>query len=269
MRGRWPASLPPRSLAGQPAVATALLVADAGGLEQMAAAAACVGVARRCAAQAGGFARPGAGRPAWQGRWRGQCAARGEPRRGLHGGADYEEVRQAREIKSAQFYEEQAALRRYFYHVDLQGRLFLEDTVPKNVATSLKSARFLDFFFRVLRANDTGEHAEYPFVSPCQGELNFVRPADRHGPIVFDSIEARDGSRVLAFAGTLEEPWDPSLLAWDTVTDRLYHPVREHARLKGTWGLVRSQVGVALSEGFIARQDGVGLLFEGREYPIR
>ncbi len=235
------------------------------GIEQMAAAAR-VACARRGAALAGGAAGPaGAGRP--RGPW--CAAARGERRRGLHGGVDYEEVRQAREIKSAQFYEEQAALRRYFYHVDLQGRLFLEDTVPKNVATSLKSARFLDFFFRMLRANDSGEHAEYPFVSPCQGELNFIRPADRHGPIVFDRIEARDGSRVLVFAGTLEEPWDPSLLAWDTTTDRLYHPVREHARLKGSWGLIRSQVGVALSEGFIAHQNGVGLVFEGREYPIR
>ncbi len=59
-----------------------------------------------------------------------------------------------------------------------QGRLFLEDMMPKNVATSLKSPKFLRFFFRQLRINDTGVHVDYGYVSPCGSEMNFVKPAD-------------------------------------------------------------------------------------------
>ena len=92
----------------------------------------------------------------------------------------YEEQRQLQDVKSAAFYEEQGQARRYFYYVDLlvrvsapfrraaaalqrppQGRLFLEDTVPKNIATSLKADKFLQFFFRQVSANRTGEHEDY------------------------------------------------------------------------------------------------------------
>ncbi len=42
-----------------------------------------------------------------------------------------------------------------------QGRLYLEDTQPKSIATSLKSGKFLDFFFRQVKRNNTGEHQDY------------------------------------------------------------------------------------------------------------
>lgn len=57
---------------------------------------------------------------------------------------DYEDELQRRQIKSAAFYESEGQRRRYFYHVDVKGRLFLEDTLPKNIATSLKSPAFLE-----------------------------------------------------------------------------------------------------------------------------
>ncbi|KAG6976125.1 hypothetical protein JG688_00001695 [Phytophthora aleatoria] len=62
----------------------------------------------------------------------------------------YLELKQLKDIKSEEFYDQQAHKRRYFYYIDLQGRLFLEDTRPKNIATSLKSAKFLRFFFSQL-----------------------------------------------------------------------------------------------------------------------
>lgn len=80
------------------------------------------------------------------------------------------------------------------------GRLFLENTVPKNIATSLKSDKFLDFFFRQLGYNAprrrTGEvaFAEYPFLSPCGKEKNYIKCADV--PIVFNTL--RDGKLVYA-----------------------------------------------------------------------
>ena len=62
--------------------------------------------------------------------------------------------------------------------VGVQGRLFLEDMVPKNIATCLKAPKFLRFFFSHVKPNDTGKHEEYPFVSPCGPEMNFIKPAD-------------------------------------------------------------------------------------------
>ena len=73
------------------------------------------------------------------------------------------EVAQLADIKPPSFYAAECGAgpprRRYFYYVDLQGRLFLEDTVPKNIATSLKSDKFLDFFWRQLRPNDAAAAA--------------------------------------------------------------------------------------------------------------
>jgi hypothetical protein len=43
--------------------------------------------------------------------------------------------------KPQEFYDRWGAgerIRRYFYNIDLQGRLFLEETSPKNIATSIK-----------------------------------------------------------------------------------------------------------------------------------
>jgi hypothetical protein len=55
-----------------------------------------------------------------------------------------------------------------------------------------KDRVFLDFFFRRLRVNDTGQHmAAYPYLSPCGRELNYVAPQDT--PIVVHSLSA-DGA---------------------------------------------------------------------------
>lgn len=104
-------------------------------------------------------------------------------------------------VKPKEFYEKHAGKdsdkqRCYFYNVDLQGRLFLEDTLPKNIATSIKSEKFLNFFFKRLRRINSNERnfmeeknipmCDYPFVSPCGKELNFVRPAAT--PVVFHAI---------------------------------------------------------------------------------
>ena len=102
-------------------------------------------------------------------------------------GDDYIEKWQKDQIKPADFYDQEAKLyRHYFYTIDLQGRLFLEESRVKNIATSLKDSRFLSFFFKRLKLNTTGKYeVEYPFVSPCGKEMNYIRPADM--PIVFTS----------------------------------------------------------------------------------
>jgi len=175
----------------------------------------------------------------------------------------YEEEIQKRQIKPVEFYEEHAKNRDYFFHVDLLGRLFLEDILPKNIATSLKSSKFLDFFFTMLRPNHTGRFGEYAWVSPCGKEMNFVRPADT--PIVFDKLE--DG--MLIYGATLAEPFDPEELGWDEGTDRLYHRVRQHKHLAGHNALVRSHLAVQLSQDFVFLDEDIYLRWDGKEHLIR
>jgi hypothetical protein len=146
-----------------------------------------------------------------------------------------------------------------------------EDTLPKNIATSIKNVQFLDFFFaRIRRIKDqerdllsrlgVEEHV-YPFVSPCGPELNFVRPAD--SAIVFHGLvhENNDSIQSLVFGGSFKQPFDPSRLAISRYSGRLYHELiipsepseaKETTPLHGShgreYGLIRSSVAVTLSE---------------------
>ena len=51
-------------------------------------------------------------------------------------------------------YATHADAREYFYYVDAQGRLHLDEMWPKGVATALRAEKFLDFFFSRLKSND-------------------------------------------------------------------------------------------------------------------
>uniref|UniRef100_A0A0G4HI48 Uncharacterized protein n=1 Tax=Chromera velia CCMP2878 TaxID=1169474 RepID=A0A0G4HI48_9ALVE len=101
--------------------------------------------------------------------------------------------------------------------------LFLNDTKQKNFTTCFNEKKFLNFFFRQLRPNTTGQHAEeFPFVSPCGKEINFLRCDDT--PIVYTGLrEEPDGSHSLVWAGDLTAPFDPSKL-FISQRGRLYHP---------------------------------------------
>ncbi|KAG7392250.1 hypothetical protein PHYPSEUDO_001354 [Phytophthora pseudosyringae] len=179
----------------------------------------------------------------------------------------YLELKQLKDIKSVwvivaacseQFYDQQGQKRRYFYYIDLQGRLFLEDTRPKNIATSLKSAKFLRFFFSQVRANGAAqckseeEFLEYPFRSPCGKEMNFIKCADR--PFVFEDLRRGDtsGKWTLVFGGgELTMPFLPDSLRISLSTGRLYHDVQTKHVASGTpegVALVRSQLAVELGK---------------------
>ena len=103
----------------------------------------------------------------------------------------------------------------YRYNVDVHGQLFLHDTTPKNLTSCFKNPQFLDFFFARIKPNEhsqadagvaqleeewterkdlTMDHAfqlarldGYGWVSPCQGEINFVRAES--SPIVFRELD--------------------------------------------------------------------------------
>ena len=171
--------------------------------------------------------------------------------------AEYEELRQLKDIKSKSFYEEEGKRRNYFYYIDLQGRLFLEDTVPKNIATSLKSDKFLNFFFRQLKDNNTNKFGEYPYFSPCGNESNLVKCADT--PIVFSDLvkdEKRGGIHMLTWGHSLSIPFQADKLRISLETGRLYHPfptknAKKFNRADGMYGLLKSHLTISISDRIV------------------
>ena len=164
-------------------------------------------------------------------------------------------------MKSKQFYDKFAneKPRRYFYNIDLQGRLFLEETSPKNISTSIKDETFLDFFFSRIRWANTKELEflrennapdDYPFVSKCGVETNFIRPAST--PIVFHSLV----NDILFYGGSLAVPFESDRLAVSKNSGKFYYRISDghtnESRSGGItkkmeYGLISTSIGVALS----------------------
>ncbi|XP_048142344.1 UPF0598 protein C8orf82 homolog isoform X2 [Corvus hawaiiensis] len=162
--------------------------------------------------------------------------------------------------------------REYFYYLDHQGQLFLDDTKVKNFITCFKDVGFLSFFFKHLERNRSGRYeAEFPFLSRCGRERNFLRCEDL--PVVFTQIlPGSDGNHLLSYCGggaRLAVPFQPGMLTVFPENGRLYHPAPDQA---GGVGLVRSALASEWSLGF---QFGEGserppthFLWEGRRYRL-
>lgn len=144
--------------------------------------------------------------------------------------------------------------------------MFLENTRPKNIATSLKSAKFLKFFFSQIQRNGDAEGdpeleplLEYPFKSPCGKEMNFIKCADR--PFVLDSLaqDASSGKWMFTFGcGALAMPFQPETLRVSLSTGRLYHAVRTRHVASGTeegTALIRSQLAVEIAKHMELHED--------------
>lgn len=97
----------------------------------------------------------------------------------------------------------------YFYTVDARGRVWHD-------GSHIEDARFLHVFYRLLTVNTTTEHPDYPFLSPCGKEQNYVRADDT--PIVFHQLV--DGA--LVYAPRLSVPFRPELLRF-SAEGVLYH----------------------------------------------
>jgi hypothetical protein len=131
-----------------------------------------------------------------------------------------------------------------------------EETVPKNIASSIKDEKFLDFFFSRIRwakpeetdvLMESGFSDHYPFVSLCGREVNYIRPACT--PIVYHSILNNDND--LVYGGSLTHPFDNSRLAISKKTGKLYHELL--TPMKGTmseldYGLLRSSIAISLAD---------------------
>ncbi|XP_031138311.1 UPF0598 protein C8orf82 homolog [Sander lucioperca] len=149
-------------------------------------------------------------------------------------------------------------IREYFYYIDHQGQLFLDDTKVKNFVTCFKDIKFLIFFFSRLCSNQSGRYEEdFPFLSLCGRERNFVRCDDR--PIVFTHLLQNPATspgimgdqELLSYCGGAEKlsaPFRPEALYMHPVSGRVYHPCSERG---GGVGLVRSALAIELSPFFV------------------
>ena len=113
-----------------------------------------------------------------------------------------------------------------------------------------------------------GALADYPFISPCGTELNFIRPAAT--PIVFHTFD--ETALTIQFGGSMCQKFDPSWLAVSPSTGRLYHKLREGSNEGGPraggvsrssmkYGLVQSSVAVQLSGSMHLNENGA-LIFD-------
>ncbi|XDD51769.1 DUF4505 family protein [Leptospira sp. WS92.C1] len=138
--------------------------------------------------------------------------------------------------------------RTYFYHLDAQGRLFHE-------TSELKDPDFLDFFISRIRKNETRLHPEYPYLSVCAGEWNFIQPTT--SIFIFRKLETEN----LYYSPSLFVPFEPGRLG--IFKNSLVHP----APLK-EWGCFSSAFLMEISKQIVQKEEGLFFLRQGQEFPI-
>lgn len=124
----------------------------------------------------------------------------------------------------------------------------------------------MKFFFERLRINDSGRYEEFPYLSPCGRERNYVGCDDL--PIVFTHLEESNGKFVLPFnyCPGFSVDFQPSKL-FMSQNGRIYHPGPGH--LHGI-GLIKSQLAIELSQGFKFDESGspTHFTFKNMEYQL-
>ncbi|XP_013188909.1 UPF0598 protein CG30010 [Amyelois transitella] len=158
-------------------------------------------------------------------------------------------VLQKRFIKYIQGQEPEPKIREYFYYVDHQGMLFLDDSKMKNFTSCFKEKKFLEFFFKRIRLNNSGRYQdEFPFISMCGRERNFIRCDDV--PIVYTHMISHLEKDFLTYgyAGEMMRiEFDPEKIYMLPTTGRVYHPADDKY---GGIGLIRSKLAIELSKNF-------------------
>lgn len=115
----------------------------------------------------------------------------------------------------------------------------------KNFTSCIKEKKFLRFFFNRLGKNKTERYPEFPYLSICGKERNFVRCDDY--PIVFTHVFNQpstegEGTLHLAYnhaADLLSLAFEPHKTVMFPSTGRVYHPAPEKV---GGIGLIRSNL---------------------------
>ena len=141
------------------------------------------------------------------------------------------------------------------WHISLYNLSFalLLSSSSSSLVSLLPDKQFLVFFFNRLRFNQSGRYEEdFPFLSLCGRERNFVRCDDR--PVVFTHLlqpGLTGDQELLSYCGGAEKlsaPFRPEALFMHPVSGRVYHPCSERG---GGVGLVRSALAIELSPFFV------------------
>ncbi|KAK5981891.1 Protein rhodnius neglectus [Trichostrongylus colubriformis] len=143
-------------------------------------------------------------------------------------------------------------IREYFYYINHEGMLFLDDSRYKNFTSAYKDVDFLNFFYKQLRLNETDRYKDsFPYLSRCGREHNFLRCDDR--PIVFTDI-LDNGTMMRIGQSARTYPFQPTTLSM-LRNGRLYHkaPFEEY-------GLIVSKTADKLFPLFT---------FDGHGFPVR
>ncbi|XP_055313581.1 UPF0598 protein CG30010 [Sitodiplosis mosellana] len=140
-------------------------------------------------------------------------------------------------------------IREYFYYIDHDGMLFLDDARIKNFTSCFKDRHFIRFFFKRLRFNTTNRYQdEFPYISLCGTERNYVRCDDL--PIVFTDVISNDEENALAFnhsGNELKLEFVPHKVYMSPENGRVYHPAESQY---GSIGLIRSKMAIEFSKYF-------------------
>ncbi|CAB0015348.1 unnamed protein product [Nesidiocoris tenuis] len=128
--------------------------------------------------------------------------------------------------------------------------LFLDDSKMKNFTSCFKDKEFLVFFFKRIRPNETDRYVEFPYISLCGRERNYIRCDDT--PLVFTHVRPAENGPGDIFcyghAGDLMHlPFEPDKLFMCPTTGRVYHPCEERF---GSVGLVMSKLAIEISPRF-------------------
>ena len=143
-----------------------------------------------------------------------------------------------------------AAAREYFYTVDRAGELHHDGTV-------LSDRAFLRQFFRRLQRDPMDRHADYPFVSVCAGECNFVRAEAT--VVVFRRLQVEQ----LEYSAGLVVPFEPGELRV-APDGALYHPAPV-----GDYGVLRPVLAMAMADRVRETSSGFEFVTHERSWPIR
>lgn len=142
-------------------------------------------------------------------------------------------------------------LREYFYFIDHHGMLFLDDSKMKNFTSCFKEKKFLEFFYKHLQKNNSGEYENiFPYISPCGREMNYIRCDDT--PIVYTGIinnKENDGDLLTyGYVGpSLSVTFQPEELCMLPESGRVYHPAE--SKYDGI-GLIKSSLSIEISKYF-------------------
>lgn len=106
------------------------------------------------------------------------------------------------------------------------------------------------FFFKRLRLNEGDRYSnEFPYLSPCGRERNYIRCDDK--PVVYTHLMDSDsGKALLSYSGAgnaLTTEFLPTRICMLPNTGRVYHPAP--AKLGGI-GLIKSSLAIELSKYF-------------------